>query len=505
MPTLFIPISVDAYVLPRASLTLAGAGLLVATGLLAGRRSLGTLRLPVLATAVAAIVATVFSIAPSVSLVGTYGRYESLPMRLAYVGLFCGAAWIGERERTTAAFVVGCALAAVKALFQAFTHAPPRPDGDLGQPNLLGALLAMAVPLALDRALRGSRPAELIARRVGPRWDPGARAWLALAGVCGAGLAVSTSRSGWLGALAGICILAVFAARPKRLPGVIAGAALALTIAAALVLISPLRNLNSDPPGFRLGIWRDSLWVIGERPVTGWGPDTMGLVFGRHQTADWVAGSNIDRAHSMPLDLAATQGVLGLAVCAWLFGVWWLGMWRGRRLPGMAGLAGAAAAYLASALLNFDWAPATAAFWLLVGAGWAGLPGAIRWETRASPARAVAAGGVAAVGLVAAIVPMAADLAYYAGSPAQAAALDPWQPRYLVAQGDLASLRRAGALGDPDPSTYVALGDAEAEAGHRGAATAAYRQALERYPYDADARRRLAPPAATVSRKAASG
>src|SRR5262249_51890032 len=239
-----------------------------------------------------------------------------------------GAAWIGERERTTAAFVGGCAVAAVEALFQSMTHALPRPDGNLGQPNLLGALLAMAVPLAVDRAWRGSRPAARISQSIRLRWDPGARAWLALAVVCGAGLAVSTSRSGWLGALAGICILAVFAARPKRFPGVIAGAALALTIAAALVLISPLRNLNSDPPGFRLGIWRDSLSVIVERPVTGWGPDTMGLVFGRHQTADWVAGSNIDRAHSMPLDLAATQGVLGLAVCAWLLAVCGMGIER---------------------------------------------------------------------------------------------------------------------------------------------------------------------------------
>lgn len=491
MPTLFIPISVDAYVLPRASLALAGGGLLVAAGLLAGRRSMGALRLPVLAAAAAALVAAVFSIAPSVSLVGTYGRYESLPMRLAYLGLFCGAAWIGERERTTAAFVIGCTLAAVEALFQAFTHALPRPDGNLGQPNLLGALLAMAVPLALARAWRGSRLDELMPRDIRPRRDPGARVWLALAVVCGAGLAVSSSRSGWLGALAGIGVLAVFAARQKQLPGAVAAAALMLAIAAALVLISPLRNLNSDPPGFRLGIWRDSLSVIAQRPVTGWGPDTMGLVFGRHQTADWVAGSNIDRAHSMPLDLAATQGVLGLAACSWLFGVWWLGMWRGRRLAGTAGLAGAAAAYLVSALLNFDWASATAAFWLLAGAGWAGLPGTLRWEARAAPMRAVAACGVAAVALVAALVPMAADLAYYAGRPAQAAALDPWQPRYLVAQGDLASLRRAAALGDPDPSTYVALGDAEAGAGHLDAATAAYRQALERYPYDAEARRRL--------------
>ena len=489
MPTLFIPISVDAYVLPRASLALAGGGLLIGAGLLAGRRSLEALRLPVLAVAGAAVVAAAFSIAPSVSVVGTYGRYESLPMRLAYLGLFCGAAWVGERERTTAAFVLGCALAAVEALFQAVTHALPRADGNLGQPNLLGALLAMALPLALDLAWRRSRPARSPGRR--PRGSPEARAWLALAVVCGGGLAVSTSRSGWLGALAGLCMLAVFSVRPKQLPGTLAAGALALAIAAGLVLASPLRNLNSDPPGFRLGIWRDSVSVIAERPVTGWGPDTVGLVFGRHQTADWVAGSNIDRAHSMPLDLTATQGMLGLAACTWLFGVWWLGLWRARMLPGAAGLAGAAAAYLTSVLLNFDWAPAAAAFWLLAGAGWAGLAGTSQVSAHASRVRTLAAAGIAAVALVAAVVPMAADLAYYAGNPAQAAVLDPWQPRYLVAQGDLASLRRAAALGDPDPSTYVALGDAEAEAGHRDAAIAAYSQALERYPYDAEARRRL--------------
>src|SRR5262249_5765262 len=213
-----------------------------------------------------------------------------------------------------------------------------------------------------------------------------------------------------------------------------------------------------------------------------------GLVFGRHQTADWVAGSNIDRAHSMPLDLIATQGMLGLAACTWLFGVWWLGLWRARMLPGAAGVAGGAAAYLTSVLLYVGWA---APFGLLAGAGWAGLAGPSQVSAHASRVRTLAAAGIAAVALVAAVVPMAADLAYYAGNPAQAAVLDPWQPRYLVAQGDLASLRRAAALGDPDPSTYVALGDAEAEAGHRDAAIAAYSQALERYPYDAEARRRL--------------
>ena len=539
MPTLFIPVLVDAYVLPRAALTFAGGGLLVAAGLLSGRRSLGPLLWPALAVVVAAGLAAVFSIAPIVSLVGTYARYESLPMRLAYIGLLAGAAWIGERERTVTAFLAGCAVVAVEALYQAWTHSLPRPDGNLGQPNLLGALLAMAIPLALHRASRALggdarvAPATLGEARLAPtsshgrralgslvHGDPSGRGWLGLAALYAVALVFSSSRSGWLGALAGISVMAVFACRPNQRRTVIAAAALALGAAVLLVLFTPLRTLNSDPPSFRIGLWRDSLPVIAVRPLTGWGEDTMGLVFGQHQTADWVPGRNIDRAHSMPLDLAATQGIIGLGACAWLFGVWWVGVWRHREVPETAGLAGAAAAYLASVLLNFDWAPATAAFWLLAGVAWTGpeqpaepfspLP------TRPSSGwakgvRLLAAGAALAICLGLALVPMAADAAYYRGQLDRAGALDPWQPRYMVGSGDVDALRRAAAIGDPDPSTYVALGDAEARAGRSAAAEAAYQEALRRYPYDLEARQRIAAmtraraPAVIGSRRAVSG
>jgi O-antigen ligase len=475
LPTLFVPIAVDAYVLPRAALTLAGGGCLVAAGLLAGQHSLGPLRVPVIAVVVVAIASAVVSVAPVVSLVGTYARYESLPVRLAYLGLFCGAAWIGDRGRVAIAFIAGCSVAAIETLYQAWTHSLPRPDGNLGQPNLLGALMAMAIPLALNQALRATRPAS--------------RGWWAAAVVCAAALAVSTSRSGWLGALAGVCVFAFFAARPRRLPPLAAVAALVLAAAIALVLLSPLRSLNEDPPKFRLGVWRDSISVIAERPILGWGEDTMGLTFGRHQSADWGHGSNIDRAHSMPLDLAATQGVAGVAMCTWLFSAWWFGMWRRRQLAGIPGLAGAAAGYLASVLLNFDWAPATSAFWLLAGAAWSG-------EALVKPTTAAlrlgSAGLTAVCGLVLAAVPLAADIAYSAGQPGLAATLDPLQPRYHAARGDLPSLRLAAALGDPSPSTYVALGDAEAQRGDPAAAKRAYQLALARYPYDPDATQRLA-------------
>ncbi|HEY4024879.1 MAG TPA: O-antigen ligase family protein [Candidatus Dormibacteraeota bacterium] len=490
LPILFIPTSVDAYVLPRVSLTLAGGGLLLGAGLVAGRRSLGSLRLPVLAVALGALVAAVLTATPAASLAGSYSRYESLPVRLAYLALFCGAAWLGERRHTVTAYLAGCGVAAVETLYQVATHALPRADGNLGNANLLGALLAMALPLTAGRALSAPPPAR--------------RRWVALGALLTAALAGSTSRSGWLGAVVGLGVLGAFLVPRRRLWLVLGAGTVALVAAAALIAYTPLRALNDDTGEARLGVWHDSLAVIAERPVFGWGEDAMGQVFGRHQTSNWGPGHNFDRAHSMPLDLAATQGLVGLGACTWLFGAWWLGVWRRRDLPGAAGLAGAAAAYLVWSLVNFDWAPATAAFWLLAGAAWPGAgraaPPAVRWETARNGAALVAV----VAGLAAAVPPQVADVLYFLGRPGRAAAVDPLQPTYLTASGDLASLRRAADLGDSSPATYVALGDAEARAGNTDAAATAYRRALERYPFDPTARQRLGLGVATERPRAAS-
>lgn len=501
LPVVFVPTAVDAYILPRVVLTLVGAGLLTGAGLLAGSCTLGSLRLPALAVATAAVLAAAFSVAPALSLAGGYGRYESLPVRLAYLGLFCGALWLGGRERVVSAFLAGCAVASVETLYQAATGALPRPDGNLGQPNLVGALLAMAIPLAVGRALtlRG-------------RWPPSGFAWwawLGLAGLFGLALIACTSRSGWLGAIAGLGVAAVLLVPARHTHLIAVAAAAGLVAAVALLLLSPLRALNQDTGQARLGVWRDSLVAVGQRPLVGWGEDATAFAIGSHQSADWEPGHNFDRAHSMPLDLAVTQGVVGLAACTWLFAAWWRGMWRRRTsVPALAGFGGAGAAYLTWAMLNFDWAPATAAFWLLAGTAQreaetsstpvgaergardAGRPDGSRGT--GPPWRPAAALAVLAAGLVLGVPPLLADLAYYAGDVARAAAIAPLQPRYQTARGDLAGLRAAAALGDPDPGTYVRLGDAELAAGNRPAARAAYERALSLYPYDPEVRRRLA-------------
>ncbi|MBO0686816.1 MAG: tetratricopeptide repeat protein, partial [Candidatus Dormibacteraeota bacterium] len=210
---------------------------------------------------------------------------------------------------------------------------------------------------------------------------------------------------------------------------------------------------------------------------------------------------SFDRAHSMPLDLAASQGLLGLAACTWFFVVLWWGIWR---RPELGPLAGALAAYLAWSLLNFDWAPATGPFWLLAGLAWSAAStspssqpfprrgqGDVRGREVESgrrgwwrPVAGVAAGMVA---LVLVLPAQVADVLYYKGRPQQAAAVDPLQPRYPAAERSLAGLQRAAALHDTDPSVYVQLGDALLKKGDRRGARAAYEQALRIYPYERDA------------------
>lgn len=479
LPVIWFPWMVDSFILPRAAVAETGAGLLVGAGLLWGRSRTGVLGWALLACAVVAGLAAAFSADPLVSLVGAYSRYESLPMRWAYCGLCWGTLRLSPpdsagpdatarwRGRIEALFVAGCGVAAAEAILQALLGLLARPDGNLGQPDLLGALLAMAMPLAVARLGRSWR------------WAP-ATALLAV------GLGLSTSRAGWLGAAAGIAVwLTLIAWRRRPRLGLLAagGGVAVLACGAAALLWTPLRLLNQDTGAARLGVWSDGLRMIAARPWLGWGEETVGLHFGTFQSANWEPGHQFDRLHSMPLDLLATQGVLGLAACTVLFCLLWRGVLR---LSGAEAIAGALAAYLAWSLLDFDWVPATAPFWLLAGAAVAGSLPDLREAARRTW---VVAAGLAAVllGLLCSVPPVIADTAAYAGHDQVAVTVDPLQPQYHAALGTPAELAEAARLGSDDPQVWVELGNHEARQGDPAAARRCYRRALAIYPYDGPA------------------
>ena len=101
LPTAFLPTAEDSFILPRASLVIAGACLGAGLALLTpGRVRLGSMRWPLYAAAGAAIVAFAFSVSWPLSFAGSYTRYESLPMRIAYLDRDgCGLAERGNGGR----------------------------------------------------------------------------------------------------------------------------------------------------------------------------------------------------------------------------------------------------------------------------------------------------------------------------------------------------------------------------------------------------------------------
>jgi O-antigen ligase len=495
----FIPIATDSYILPRVGIVIIGACLGAGLALLVpGGPSLGPMRWPLAAAIVAAVVAFLFSVSWPLSLAGSYTRYESLPVRLAYVGLFAAPVWLirdsRARDWVLPAFVLGTSVASLQAIAQWLTHAPFRPDGNLGNANLLGGLIAMALPIALSRVLRADR--FLVA-------------WLIAIAVLIPGVVIATSRSGGLGAIAGCLVLGVLALRGRAAVAAAAASFAVLAFGLFLIVYGPLRMLNNDPGPARVQLWQDGLRMIAARPITGWGLDTTGLALGRFLTGDWSPGVTFDRIHSGPLDIGATQGVLGLAAFGLVLVVLFRGAWRARFTDSVAGLIAACAGYLVWFLFNFDWAPVTGAFWLLAGTGWSAVrareavtseqtvPLAIAWWRPAVAVLLVVAATVLAV------MPTLADVWYARGRSDLAVKVDPLQAQYhwtwgqnLSARGQLSQgvdeLRRAADLGETDPALYVELGDRETQLGRRAQARADYARALEIDPFYGPAQQRLA-------------
>jgi O-antigen ligase len=503
IPIVFIPNANDEFILPRVSVVIIGACLGTGLALLSpGGPGLGSLRLPLLAAAAAALLSFAFSVSWPLSMAGAYTRYESLPVRLSYLGLLAVPVWLlrGERSRTwvIAAFVFGTSIASLEALFQAAGGVSFRPDGNLGNANLLGALIAMALPLAVARGLRG---------------DQFLIAWWLGAVVMAGGLYVSTSRSGGLGALAGCLALVVFAFGRTRWVGLsVVGTGAIVAAALWAIVFGPLGKLNNDPARSRLLLWPDALRMIATRPLTGWGEDATGLTFGRYISADWAPGVTYDRTHSGLLETLATQGIIGLAALGLVLVTLFRGIWRYRFSDSVAALGAACIGYTVWVAFNFDWAPATGAFWLLAGTAWSGVRAA---QTESAPIPAVAAssssGGVRAVVAVVmalaaiwfGVMPVLAEAWSWQGRSDLAVTVDPLQAQYhwnlgfsRVTSGDLrggvTELQRAADLGETEPQLYVDLGDAEKKLGDRSAARRAYERALVIDPYYAPARDRLA-------------
>lgn len=329
----------------------------------------------------------------------------------------------------------------------------------VGSPTGLGVCLAMLLPLQLRLALEGEEP---LIRRAG--WAAGA--------LSVGGLLLTGSRGAWLAAAAGVCAYLYWTGRirgPKASPAAIKISLAVLLAAGALAIAAGRFRPTGGSDRGRVEVWKSAWGVFAAHPLLGAGPDTFGLMLGRHKTDGFLRtyGENggQEHAHNDLLEELAGSGLIGLAAYLWLLSAAWRRLREGlldpeRRADSAAAGAGLMAAFLFAKLNPIPLDGLALAALLL------GLLDPRGKRPRELPAAALALSGV---GALAAVWLLAADRRAYEGMKAQsegrledahaayasAARLNPADARYGFW---LTGLVRERARVEKDPARRLALG-----------------------------------------------
>lgn len=226
-------------------------------------------------------------------------------------------------------------------------------------PNIYGRFLALVMTGLAAVVLWSRAPRTL---------------WLSAAAlaVLWAGLLLTLSRSSFAALLAGLVVIAALRWRPWK---TLAAAGVAIAVGAAIVLAFPAKfnlDFSSDKAvdkaaSGRLELVEGGVRLARARPVHGFGSGSFSFEYRRREKAPGERATSA--SHTIPITVAAEQGVIGLAV---YFALLLAALWR---LLGGASRSGARAAVAAAfvALVVHTWL--YAAFledplvWTLLGVG----------------------------------------------------------------------------------------------------------------------------------------
>jgi len=394
VPLVVNPWWYDRYYWPKIQLLYAATAFGALALLCRGRPApLARLRSPVgfalLAWLAALTLATVASVDPLTSLVGDDYRYEGLLTWLAYgaaAALAASALATVARVRAVVNIALGTAVViSVLALLQHWGWRSVPTDfertgwnrvwGTTGNPIALGAYLVLVLPIAAS--LYAAEPTARGVRGVGVV-------------ILYAALVASLARGAW-GALPVGVVVCGAALGPRALR---AAARPLLLLAVCCAVVTPVILLTGPTQGSldraavadsvhgRLFLWRTSAVLVRDRPLLGWGPETLAKTYPAYGTPEFFAVYPyarqmtliVDRPHNDLLQQAIAAGVVGLAAYLWLWAALARTAWRAAQTggaPGMAALAaglfGGFVAYFAQLQLSFSYVSVAPVFWVLVG------------------------------------------------------------------------------------------------------------------------------------------
>lgn len=257
-----------------------------------------------------------------------------------------------------------------------------RVSGSLGNPNLLGGILAAFIPVAIGllMGMEGGRPVRLAVMVV--------FCLLAILSI-----AASGTRGSLLGLASGLLFLAWFSHR-RQAGGRRANLTIPLVALAAFLIIGyimrerllELSSLGEGTARVRLVIWSGALALIAANPFLGYGPGTFQIIFPEVRNPMYsILGTshNTLHAHCEYLEILVEVGLVGALLFVWIAVMVLGSSLRGRdgtrRKLGLvdAGVLAGLIAFLGEAFVSVSlrWPPGAFLFALLCGLLLAGGPG----------------------------------------------------------------------------------------------------------------------------------
>lgn len=367
-------------------------------------------------------VSAVFAADPLHAWIGTPDRHMGLLTWVLFGGLFVvGQSLVAERDvqvllRTV---IVTGGLAGLYATIELVGWSPvdvsfadSRVGGPWGQPAYLAAGALLALPLAVDHAVRERSPT-----------------WKAVAAgsalFCTIAVGASQTRGAWIGLAVGLITAAVLYRDQFRRLGknLLPLGALVVVVALLVGLLTPLGSraistfdLTEGTARGRVDEWRVGTSALVDRPIFGAGPEGYRVVFPESVTDTYeqryTRQTTPDRAHNGLLDVGLASGLPGMLLYVLVLGLVLSRAIRRREAdpPWLAGVAVALVAYVVQQQFLFPMAEVDPVFWVLAGVVVMHSSVQAQWQVvNVSRIAAAPVVGLAAVLAVVGVIDVAAD------------------------------------------------------------------------------------------------
>jgi O-antigen ligase len=267
-----------------------------------GRLRLTALDLPVAAFLLVRILSTLTSVAPAVSWKGL----EKSGLLLAYYPLAHMALSRSRRLAGVYIFLAATVVAAAAGLGDFAVGAVDRVASRAGGYTTFAEILAVALCLFLARFV--FTPSG----RVRAGWSVAALLPLAA-------LVLTFCRGQWLALAGGVGL--VGASKNRRVWALLLLFAVAAGVAAYLLpagVASGRFSLGTpDFENYRDVLWKGALTIVFDRPLTGFGPETLKMVF-PYQTRFYSPVASVIGWHNDYLRLTIESGLLAVAAAVWI-------------------------------------------------------------------------------------------------------------------------------------------------------------------------------------------